>query len=223
MLKSFSLITLLILGISCQKNTYTSHNQIINENKEPLNVLLEGNKRYISGHPKHPDQSLKKIKELNEGQNPFAVVISCSDSRVSPELIFDQGLGDLFVIRTAGNVIGDLELGSIEYAVEHLRVKLIIVMGHDKCGAVTAFCEHKHENNHIESIIKYLEDEEEEKRLDPKDPNYINLAIKANVLHGIHLLNTSHPILKEHLEKKELKITGALYHLIDGKVDLIEE
>lgn len=136
--------------------------------------LVEGNQRYMRDHPKHPHQSLKRIKELNSGQHPFAVIVSCSDSRVPPELIFDQGLGDLFVIRTAGNVIGDFELGSIEYAVEHLGANLIVVLGHDGCGAVSAFIEHKHErlNNHIQNIIDYLKDEPEEKSINEQTPNF---------------------------------------------------
>lgn len=215
-----SFLTLVIF--SCKNTPTLSGHNTENEHVNPLDKLISGNKRYMSGHPKHPDQSLKKIKELNEGQKPFAVVISCSDSRVSPELIFDQGLGDIFVIRTAGNVIGELELGSIEYAVEHLGASLVVVMGHDKCGAVTAFCEHKHENNHIASILKYLEDEDEEKVLDPKSSDYLNQAIKANVLHGVNILKNSHPVLSEHRESHHLKIMGAIYHLSDGRVDILE-
>src|SRR5690606_30463250 len=96
-----------------QKNTVENDNS-----KAPLERLIEGNKRFQENHPIHPDQTLDRLRELENGQHPFAVIVSCSDSRVPPELIFDQGLGDLFVIRNAGNIISDYELGSIEYAVE---------------------------------------------------------------------------------------------------------
>ena len=93
----------------------------------PLDKLKAGNERFVGGHPVHPDETLARIRELKKGQNPFVVVVSCSDSRLPPELVFDQGLGDVFSIRTAGNVIGDYELGSIEYAIEQLHCKLIVV------------------------------------------------------------------------------------------------
>ena len=105
----------------------------------PLDKLKAGNEKFVSGHPVHPDETLDRIRELKKGQNPFVVVVSCSDSRLPPELIFDQGLGDVFSIRTAGNIIGEYELGSIEYAIEHLHCKLIVVLGHENCGAIEIF------------------------------------------------------------------------------------
>src|SRR4029077_6435239 len=106
-----------------------------------------------------------RIRELKKGQNPFVVLVSCSDSRIPPELIFDQGLGDIFSIRTAGNVIGEYELGSIEYAVEHLHCKLIVVLGHENCGAIQAYATSKTErhNDHIQNLVNYIASEEEEK------------------------------------------------------------
>ncbi|TRX24184.1 hypothetical protein FNW25_12130 [Flavobacterium franklandianum] len=112
----------------------------IDESKfSPLHKLEEGNKRFATGKPVHPDETLERFRELKRGQDPFAIVVSCSDSRVPAELVFDQGLGDIFSIRTAGNIMGDYELGSIEYAVEHLDCKLIVVMGHKDCGVIKAF------------------------------------------------------------------------------------
>ncbi len=103
--------------------------------------LMEGNRRYTRHKAKHPDESLSRRKDLEGTQHPFAVILGSADSRVPPELLFDQGLGDLFVIRVAGNIVDDAILGSIEYAVEHLGAKLILVLGHEKCGAVTAAIE----------------------------------------------------------------------------------
>ncbi|HEX5667623.1 MAG TPA: carbonic anhydrase, partial [Chitinophagaceae bacterium] len=134
---------------------------------DPLERLMVGNKRFMTGHPVHPDETLERIRKLKKGQNPFVVIVSCSDSRVPPELVFDQGIGDVFSIRTAGNVIGDYELGSIEYAVEHLGVKLVMVMGHENCGALDAYVHRSTErhHNHIQNLIDYIDDEVEEKQL----------------------------------------------------------
>lgn len=106
--------------------------------EEALNQLKEGNSRYVKGDIKHPHTDIQRRDELTGGQHPFAVILSCADSRVVPELLFDQGLGDLFVIRVAGNVAKDKVIGSIEYAIKFLNSKLIVVMGHENCGAVSA-------------------------------------------------------------------------------------
>src|SRR5438876_10670259 len=105
---------------------------------EAISRLKEGNGRYAGGNLQHPGQTTERRAELANTQHPFATIVSCSDSRVPPEIVFDQGLGDLFVVRVAGNVIDDHALGSIEYAVDHLGVRLIVVLGHQSCGAVKA-------------------------------------------------------------------------------------
>ncbi len=213
----------ILLGISlflaCTKTSVST-----DATATPLEKLLNGNKRYAEQHPIHPDQTLERLRALKKGQEPFAVVVSCSDSRVPPELIFDQGLGDLFVIRTAGNVIGDYELGSIEYAVEHLKTSLVLVLGHENCGAVSAFIEHKHDtlSNHIQAIVNYLKAEKEEMILDENRPDYLTAAVRANVIHGVNLLTSAAPVLKELVEKKEIQIVGAVYDLDDGQITLIK-
>src|SRR6266545_3286958 len=105
---------------------------------EAISKLKEGNGRYANGNLQHPGQTTERRAELAKGQHPFAIIVDCSDSRVPPEIVFDQGLGDLFIYRVAGNVIDDHGLGSIEYAVDHLGVRLIVVLGHQRCGAVDA-------------------------------------------------------------------------------------
>ena len=190
-------------------------------NLSPLQKLIEGNKRFVSGKPVHPDETLERLRELKKGQHPFAIVVSCSDSRVPAELVFDQGLGDIFSIRTAGNVIGDYELGSIEYAVEHLDCKLIVVMGHKSCGAVKAFIDsngHYEHDDHIKKIIEYIQNEQEEKKLANEDKLSIDNAINANVQHGVAFLKTAEPILKEFHDKKKITIIGAVYDIETGKV-----
>lgn len=187
----------------------------------PLQKLKAGNERFASGRPTHPDETLKRIRELKKGQHPFAILVSCSDSRVPAELVFDQGLGDIFSIRTAGNIMGDYELGSIEYAVEHLDCKLIVVMGHKDCGAIKAFIKsegHYAHSDHIKKIIEYIESEKEEKNLASHHDLVIDKAIDANIEHGVTLLKTSEPILKEFYDKKKVEIIGALYNIETGKV-----
>jgi carbonic anhydrase len=199
------------------------------ENKitqSPLEKLIAGNKRFMAGHPVHPDETLQRIRDLKKGQHPFAIVMSCSDSRVPPELIFDQGLGDIFSVRTAGNVVGDYELGSIEYAVEHLDCKLIIILGHENCGAIQAFIENPttlKNLDHIKNIIKYIAEEDEEKNLPGADKFKIDKAVKANILHGLHFIKNSEPILKPLVDKKEVTVVGAYYDLDNGQVEIIEK
>src|SRR4030095_13911865 len=176
----------------------------------PLDKLKAGNERFASGHSVHPNETSDRIKELKKGQNPFVVVVSCSDSRVPPELIFDQGLGDVFSIRTAGNVIGDYELGSIEYAVEHLHSKLIVVLGHENCGAIQAYASspnEKHNVDHIQSLVTYIASENEERIIPDSLRSNIDILVKANILHGVNLLKSSTPVLKRLVDKNEIDIT----------------
>jgi carbonic anhydrase len=214
----FFLAIVLLTCFSCSHENNDGQQQI--NNHSPLDRLKEGNEKFIKGHAIHPDESLNRIKELKEGQKPFAVVISCSDSRLPPELIFDQGLGDIFSIRTAGNVIGDFELGSIEYAVEHLHCKLIVVLGHENCGAIQAYATSKNERheNHIQNLIDYIAAEEEEKSIPDSLKSDTDVLVNANIQHGVNLLNSSTPVLKELVDGNELTIIGAYYDLDNGKV-----
>lgn len=187
----------------------------------PLQKLKAGNERFASGKQTHPDETLKRIRELKKGQNPFAVVVSCSDSRVPTELVFDQGFGDIFSIRTAGNIMGDYELGSIEYAVEHLDCKLVVVMGHKDCGAIKAFIKsggHYEHLDHIKKIIEYIENEQEEKDLKNHHQLNVDKAIDANIAHGVTFLKTTEPILRELYDRKKVEIIGAIYDIETGKV-----
>lgn len=192
----------------------------------PLERLMAGNKRFMAGHPVHPDETLQRIRDLKKGQDPFAIIVGCSDSRVPPELIFDQGLGDIFSIRTAGNIIGDYELGSIEYAVEHLGCKLIVVLGHENCGAIKAFIEDPeiaNQHDHIKNIIDYLRAENEEQSLSEADKHQVDKAVRANILHGVHLLQNSLPVLKPLIDKKEVTVVGAYYDLDNGEVVITDK
>jgi carbonic anhydrase len=183
-----------------------------------------GNKRFMTGYPVHPNETQERIRKLKKGQNPYVVIVSCSDSRVPPELVFDQGIGDIFSIRTAGNVIGDYELGSIEYAVEHLGCKLIVVMGHENCGAVDAYIHQageKHED-HIQKLVDYITNEVEEKQLPDSLKQNIEFSVLANIRHGVNLLRTSEPLIGKLYNEKKLEIVGAVYDLDSGTVSIIK-
>ena len=187
---------------------------------QALTQLLRGNERFVAGWPDHPNQSARRRREVTEaGQHPFAVILSCSDSRVPPEIIFDQGLGDLFVIRVAGNVLDDIVLGTIEYAVEHLHAPLIMVLGHDQCGAVTAAVQGVEVRNHIQSLAEALRPAVAIARAQEGD--VISNAIDANVHQAVTTLQASEPVLAHAVAEGQLKVAGARYNLDTGKVKLI--
>jgi len=187
------------------------------------NWLLEGNKRFASHHPLHPHESQKRVEEIAAAQHPFSAIICCSDSRVPPEIIFDQGLGDMFVVRTAGNLMGGLELGSIEYAVEHLGVKQIVVMGHKGCGALKAFATGGEAPGHIKDIVDSIRAEQEIRRIPADDKNLLEDCIRANIFHGIRQLKSQSSIIAEKIRSNEVQIIGACYDLQKGLVELIKE
>jgi carbonic anhydrase len=182
---------------------------------------MDGNRRYARHKEQHPDESLARRKELEGNQHPFAVILSCSDSRVPPELIFDQGLGDLFVIRVAGNIAGDDELGSIEYAVEHLQTKLVMVLGHEKCGAITAAVEAANEPGHLKTLIAAIRPSVEETRDLPGDK--IHNCVLANARRVARQIRESEPVLKDLIQKERVKVVAADYALDSGVVTLLED
>ncbi|RTL52042.1 MAG: carbonic anhydrase [Sphingobacteriales bacterium] len=191
---------------------------------QPLNgstafqQLMAGNNRYVNMHPLHPDQNRHRFEETAVNQHPIAVVVCCSDSRVAPELFFDQGIGDLFVIRTAGNVLGNFEIGSIEYAVEHLNVHLIMIVGHEHCGAIQAMADHSKNEGFLQVIIDSLAKEPEIAKVGEMDQLHTLPLIKANVLHGIHQLLTQSTYIQQAVKDKGVQVIGGIYQLNNGKV-----
>jgi carbonic anhydrase len=179
--------------------------------------LVEGNKRFVSGQAIHPDQSVERRAVLAGGQAPFAIVLTCSDSRVSPELYFDQGLGNLFVARNAGNVIDNHILGSLEYAVEHLHVHLIVVVGHAKCGAVSAALLGNHEPGHIQSVLNSIASGLGGVKDQPGDQ--LDAAVRANARRSAELVERSEPILQEAVKAGKLRVVSANYDLASGNVE----
>lgn len=188
--------------------------------EQALQRLLEGNKRYVSGTPTHPDQDSARRTELLKGQTPFAIVLTCSDSRVPPELYFDQGLGDIFVIRNAGNVLDDHVIGSIEYAVEHLHVPLIIVVGHEKCGAVSAAVAGGEVPGHIRSIVESIAPSVEKVKDQPGDQ--VDNVVRANAQRAAEILTHVEPIISEAVQSGKVRIVAARYDLGSGQIEILK-
>ncbi len=190
---------------------------------ETLKKLMDGNQHFVSGQPAQKDMGSVRRMELVKGQSPAAVVLSCSDSRVPPELIFDQGLGDIFVIRVAGNVADPVALGSVEYAVEHLHVPLIIVMGHDKCGAVTAALNGGKPEGNIRAIVRKIAPAvRRAKTTGKKGDELLEAAVIENVWNVTAGLTRESKIIQKLVDEKKLKILAAKYSLETGKVELLE-
>ncbi len=184
--------------------------------KQALQKLFEGNTRFVASHALHPNQTAKRRSELTAGQHPFAVVVGCADSRVPPEIIFDQGLGDLFVIRVAGNIVDDVVLGSIEYAVEHLGVPLVMVLGHESCGAVTASIQGGEPHGHIGSIVKAIQPAVEQAKEQSGD--LLVNAIQTNVARVVEHIKTVAPILSQAVKEEKVQVVGGYYNLDTGEV-----
>lgn len=188
-----------------------------------LAQLIEGNKRFVKGELAHPRRKPEDFVPLAEGQAPLTAIVSCADSRVAPELIFDQGVGDLFVVRVAGNVItgaGASVKGSIEYAVAELGVRLILVLGHSQCGAVKAAIKHIDDKDALPGSIGDLVDliRPAVAMVKDKQGNMLDNAIKTNVEQGVERLKRLEPILAGSVKKGTLKVVGAVYDLQSGKV-----
>jgi carbonic anhydrase len=189
---------------------------------EAIAKLKEGNGRYTSGNLQHPGQTAERRTELAKTQHPFATIVSCSDSRVPPEIVFDQGLGDLFIVRVAGNVINDEGVGSIEYSIDHLGTRLILVLGHQSCGAVKAAKETIAANGkapgHIESLVTAIKPAVEATAKDD-----LETTVKANVKNVVKALRSSTPILKAKVDSGEVKIIGGYYSLDTGAITFLDE
>ena len=216
---------------------------------QALSRLKEGNARFTAGNVQHPhessderayiaknshenagvislgmtsEQAAKRRGELIKSQHPYAIILSCSDSRVPPELVFDEGLGDLFGIRVAGNVLNDEGLGSIEYGVDVLGAQLIVVLGHQSCGAVDAAMKTVAANGkapgHIQSLVTAIKPVVQ---ATPKAD--LDAMIKANVKHVVDTLRSSKPILKSKIDSGDVQVIGAYYTLDTGAVTFLDE
>jgi carbonic anhydrase len=193
---------------------------------EALADLMAGNARFVKGQTESPRRGPKDFSALAAAQFPEAVIVACADSRVPPEILFDQGVGDLFVVRVAGNVIGGsgpVVKGSIEYAVAVLNVPLIMVLGHSNCGAVKAAIEHIDKNDSLPGAIEGLVDliKPAVTEVRGKPGNKLANAINANVRLGVERLKGLDPILAKPVREGQLKIVGGTYDLATGRVEMV--
>jgi carbonic anhydrase len=199
----------------------TSYGQVKISPDEALLRLKEGNQRFINGKSTKPRQDFNRIKEVAAAQYPFATIIGCSDSRVPNEIIFDQGLGDLFIVRTAGQVSSYASWGSIEFAEEVLGTKLIVVLGHTQCGAVNAAVNLPEVPGHIITLINAIKPAvEKAKKSEPK--NLLDAAIRENVAMQVEQLKGLEPVLAKRVREGSIKIIGGLYDLHTGKIEFFE-
>lgn len=187
--------------------------------EEALQRLMIGNRRYVAMRQLHPRQNQVQRRASLEGQNPFAVILSCSDSRVPSELLFDQGLGDLFIVRTAGHVISDVVIGSIEYAVLVLEVPLVMVMGHAQCGAVASTIKGGELPGNLRALTAMIYPAVERVRQDEGD--LLVNAIQANARQTVHDLSARSTIIAEAVRANRLQIVPSYFDLESSAVDLL--
>lgn len=184
--------------------------------EKSLRLLIEGNARFSSDKSIYPDRTSERRLETAQKQKPFATIMGCADSRVAPEILFDQGIGDLFIVRVAGNVVGPLELDSLEYSVKYLDSSLIVVLGHENCGAVQAAIDGVSED--VQAVMELIEPAV--KQSAKMKGNRLENAIKTNVQLVVASLSKT-PLLREYIEKKKLQIVGGYYNFHTGKVQLL--
>jgi carbonic anhydrase len=220
-LKASGLTAVSLALASCAPAQVPTEGPVTNAD-EALQRLMDGNKRYAADKSTDLNESPSRRVELAQGQTPFATIFGCVDSRVPPELIFDRGLGDLFVIRTAGQVIDNAVLGSLEFGVAELKIPLLMVLGHEKCGAVKATVEAVEKNATAEAEINWLVDgiRPAVEAAKTQSGDLLDNAVKANVSLTVDRLEKS-SILSEALEKGNLKIIGARYDLDTGIVEVV--
>lgn len=216
---------------------------------EAISRLKEGNGRFTAGNAQHPhessderkhmatnsyenagmiflgmtaEQAAKRRAELTTSQHPFVTIVSCSDSRVPPELVFDEGLGDLFVVRVAGNVLNDENVGSIEYSVDHVGVRLIVVLGHQRCGAVKAAKEtiaaKSKAPGHIQSLVNAIRP-----AVEATLKGDVEATTEANVKNVVQALRSSTPILKPKIDSGDVQVIGAYYSVDTGAVSFLDK
>lgn len=193
---------------------------------EFLAILKKGNERFAAGKPEYPHEGAARRAETAAGQHPIATVVSCSDSRVPPEILFDEGIGDLFIVRVIGNIGSVDETGSAEYGVEHLETPLLVVLGHTKCGAVTAAVTHAEVHGSIPPLLAHINPSVRTAKHDHpglKGDELIAETVKTNVFHSIQELFNRSQIIRHRVGNGKLKVVGAIYDIQSGTVNWLGE
>jgi carbonic anhydrase len=191
---------------------------------EVLRRLKDGNRRFVGGTPQHAHTSEQWRRSLAAGQHPIAIVVGCSDSRVPVEIVFDQGLGDLFVVRNAGNVLDTQALGSIEFAVSSLNTPLLVVLGHEQCGAVTAALDSRASRElappELQQVLRMIDPALEAEGLRGTDPATVAAGVEANVRWSVEYLNI---LRDERGAALSVTVAGAIYELESGRVRFLDD
>lgn len=197
---------------------------------EALQRLQEGNARFVLGAQGRPLATRTRREELTTGQEPFAIILGCSDSRVPAEFVFDQGMGDLFVIRVAGNIVAASQIGSAEFAAEKFGTRLIVVLGHSSCGAIRATVDEllqpaEHQSPNLRSIVDRVRPSVQpllETELRHQYDQLVNLAVRANVMASANHLRNGSQVLEQLIEEDGLRVVGAEYSLETGRVEFFD-
>jgi len=239
--KNFLLFTLLVVGFSMtaqqtetvdlllkvEKNQYfADRDSAYLDPYYGLKKLVYGNRRFAENKAISPRQTSADLKNVELGQKPFATIIGCADSRVPNEIIFDQGVGDLFITRTAGQVMAQASYGTIEYATQVLNTRLIVVLGHQSCGAVQAAMKlPENPPGHVVTLINAIKPASlyAKQQHDHDEKSMLDIAVRRNVIEQVDELRNLEPVLSRRFEKGEVLIVGAVYNLETGAVELIEE
>jgi len=188
--------------------------------EQGLKLLLEGNQRFVAGKLEHPNQTPERRAEVAKGQHPFAAVLACSDSRTPPEIIFDRGLGDIFTVRVAGNVADQVVIESLDYSVKHLGVRVVMVLGHRRCGAVIAAVAGHEEPGDVGPMLSELKPAVAASRGMAGDP--VENAVRENVMLVMKKLATSKE-LSAMVKSGELKVIGGVYDLDTGTIEMLKD
>lgn len=198
---------------------------------DALQRLLAGNERFVTGKRNFSNLLDQAARDgLTDGQRPFAIILGCSDSRVPVEIVFDQGLGDLFVIRVAGNIVAPSQIGSVEFAAEQFGIRLVVVLGHSGCGAVQATIETlqkpvEKRSRHLDTIVDRIQPAVEElvrSNRDLDQQSLLHHAVRANVRVAVNALRHGSEIIEDRIRKNGLVVTGAEYSLHTGRVEFLE-
>lgn len=193
-----------------------------------LDRLVEGNRRFYEGTALHPNRCEEARSSLLREQKPHIAVLSCSDSRVPVEIIFDAGLGDIFTVRTAGHVLSKEVLGSLEYAVMNLGVKLVMILGHEHCGAIKSALNSYHNaddyaklSENVQSIVKHIYPVFDEISSDCSSEENVHCAVHANIKYQVSNLISSDKYIEQKIKSKEVMVVGACYNLLTGKIEIV--
>jgi carbonic anhydrase len=219
MVKGFVLLALLALSIITTRAVIAAVAPATMSAGDSLKLLLEGNQRFVDGKLEHPNQTAARRTEVAKGQHPFAAVLACSDSRTAPEIVFDRGLGDIFVVRVAGNVADQVVIESLDYSVKHLGVRLVMILGHNRCGAVIAAVAGHEEEGDVGPMLTELRPAVEAGKGMPGDP--VENAVRENVKLVMQKIATSEE-LSAMVKSGELKIAGGIYDLDTGKIEMLK-